>query len=117
MKSQHKTKWKMITHSLDLFTWRSKNETEKEVEAEDHQKETWLVTESLPYGHDAAETLPMDLGSAIPTTVGVLLKKEETIKEQNIVEGEDGKNDQEEEQEVLITGWKSTSASMHDVCS
>lgn len=98
-------------YSPDVSTLRSK-EVVKEEEAEKSEiSETWLVTESLPYAPDWAETLPTDPETAIPSSVALLLRKEKMIKEQR-VDGEDAKNEQEEEpknREVLIRVWKSTS--------
>lgn len=39
---------------------------------------TWVVTDSLPFGSDSDQTLPMNLGDEgdLPVGVGVLLQKE-----------------------------------------
>lgn len=44
---------------------------------DEKKDEPWLVTESIPYGGDAVETLVVDIGLDIPTGVGELLQKED----------------------------------------
>ena len=45
-----------------------------EVENVEVEKESWLVTESLPFGSDVDQTLPME--------VGVLLQKEDKLQKE-----------------------------------
>lgn len=47
--------------------------------ASDHKEQVWLVTDSLPYGGDVDQTVPMQLGDDIPSGVGVLLAKEQEL--------------------------------------
>ena len=42
-------------------------------------KNAWLVMESLPLATDADPTLPMNLQDEIPSSIGVLLQKEDKI--------------------------------------
>lgn len=44
----------------------------------DKSEEVWVVQDSLPYGGDCDQTLPMHLdGDELPASVGILLKNED----------------------------------------
>ena len=53
-----------------------------EVENVEVEKESWLVTESLPFGSDVDQTLPMEVGDDLPVGVGVMLQKEDKLQKE-----------------------------------
>ena len=55
------------------------------------EAEPWIITESLPFGTDVMQTIPLEFGEGLPVEVGLLMQRagQKTVEEKKSMEEKD----------------------------